>query len=50
MYRIGLSSNTATPLALFLRTEPLCVGSCIHQQAYGATNTAIAAKIMIRYF
>ena len=48
LYRIGLPSNTATPLALFVRIEPLCVCSCIHQQAYGTANTAIAAQIIIR--
>ena len=45
MYRIGLPSNTATPVALFVQIELLCFCSCIPQQTCVATNTAIAAHI-----
>ena len=50
LYRIGLSLNTATPLALFVRIELLCFSSCIRQQTCVATNTAIAAQIMTIWF
>ena len=47
LYRIGLPSNIATPLA-FVRIELLCLCSCIRQQTLVATNTANAAQIMTR--
>ena len=43
LYQIELPSNTATLLALFVRTELLCFCSCICQQTCVATNTAIEA-------
>ena len=46
LYRIGLHSNIATPLALFVRIELLCFCSCIHRQTSFVTNTATAAQIM----
>ena len=42
LYRIGLPSNTVSPLTVFLRIEPLCFCSCIRQQTRVATNTATA--------
>ena len=45
LYPIGLPSNTATPLALFLRIELLSFGSCIRRQTCIATNTASVAQI-----
>ena len=48
LYRIGLPSNTATPLALFVRIDLLCFCSCIRQPICVSTNTAIAAQIMTR--
>ena len=46
LYRLGLPSNTATPLALFVRIELLSICSCLRQQVRVATNMAIAAQIM----
>ena len=46
LYRIGLHSNAASPLALFLRIEPLYFCSCIRKQTCVATNTATAEQIM----
>ena len=46
LYRIGLSSNTATPLALSVRIELLCFCSCIRKETSIATDTATAADIM----
>ena len=42
LYRIGLPSITAAPLALFVRIELLCFCCCIRQQTRVATNTAFA--------
>ena len=49
LYQIGLPSNTATPLALFVGIEHVSF-SCIWQQTHMATNTAIAAQIHARCF
>ena len=46
LYRIGLPSNTASPLAPFVRIELLCFCRCIPQQTRIATNTAIDAHII----
>ena len=48
LYRIGLASNTVTSLAVFVGIELLCFCSCIRRQTRIATNTAIAAQIVIR--
>ena len=43
LYQIGIPSNTATQLALFVRIEQLYVCSCIRRQKCVATNMATAA-------
>ena len=48
LYRIGLPSNTATPLALFVGIKLLCFCICICQQTCAATNRTITAQIMTR--
>ena len=50
LYRICLPSNTATPLALFVRIQLLCFCSCIRQQTCVVTNMAIDAQIMTKWF
>ena len=46
LYRTGLPSNAATPLALFVRVGPLCFCMYTRRQTYVAVNTTTAAQIM----
>ena len=47
MYRIGLPSNTATPLAPFVRIELLYFFGFIRRQTCLTMNMATAARIMV---